>query len=389
MQNTTALEKIRNLKKRIRIVQGGASAGKTIAILLVLIDYAERHPNCLVSVVSATSPHLRRGAMRDFIKILKDTLDYREENWNRTNLIYTFNEYGGGQIEFVAIDDYGKAHGPRRDVLFVNEANLLSYDIFDQMLTRTRDFAIIDYNPTRRYWAHIEFLERKRDDVDFIIVTYRDNEALSDVERIAIESHDRNSNWWRVYGEGQVGEVEGLVYTGWQSVESIPADAILRCYGLDFGFSNDPTAMVAVYESAGAFYLDEMIYSTGLLPSQYDEALKQSGCKYEIPIICDSARPELIAEMKRAGWSAVPVDKGAGSRTAGIAIVQDKKIYYTSQSGNLEREFLSYSWRKRRGSGEQLDEPEDGNDHLMDAIRYAISDLFKPKTQWATADQLL
>jgi len=383
MITTNALRKIRRLKKRIRIVQGGASAGKTIAILLILIDYAQRHPDCLVSVVSATSPHLRRGAMRDFIRILKDLNDYVEGEWNRTNLIYTFERYGGGQIEFVAIDDYGKARGPRRDVLFVNEANLLNHDIFDQMATRTKDFIIIDYNPTRRFWAHIEYLEKHRDDVDFLIVTYRDNEALSAPERQAIESHDRNSNWWRVYGEGQVGEVDGLVYTGWQTIESVPENAVLRRYGLDFGFSNDPTAIVAVYEGAdGEIYLNEVLYRIGMLPSQYDDDLRDSGVLPETTIVCDSARPELIAEMARSGWPTIPVDKGAGSRVAGISRVQDKKVYYTATSKNLEREFLSYSWRKRRGSGEQLDEPEDGNDHIMDALRYAISDMEKPKVQY-------
>lgn len=377
MQRTTALEKIKKLKKRIRIIQGGMSAGKTVAILLILIDYAQRHPDCLVSVVSSTSPHLRRGAMRDFLKILKKLDDYNDSEWNRTSSIYTFKRYGGGQIEFIALDDYGKARGPRRDVLFVNEANLLSYEIFDQLQSRTKQFVFLDFNPVAKFWAHSELVDKGRDDVDFLIVNYKDNEALSDMEVQAIEAHDRNSNWWRVYGEGLIGEVEGLVYTGWQPVENVPSGAVLRRYGLDFGFSNDPTAIVAVYELNGDIYLDEKLYITGLLPSEYNNTLKRVGVEHEVPIICDSARPELIAEMRTAGWSAVPVDKGAGSRVAGIARVQDKKIYYTERSRNLEREFLAYSWRKRRGSGEQLDEPEDGNDHLMDAIRYAVSDMEK------------
>jgi phage terminase large subunit len=379
---TTALARIRSLRRRIRIIQGGASAGKTIAILLILIDYAQRHPGCLISVVSATSPHLRRGAMRDFVKILRELDDYIEIEWNRTNSIYSFDRYGGGQIEFIAIDEYGKARGPRRDVLFVNEANLLSYDIFDQLATRTRDFIIADYNPTRRFWAHTEYLEKDRDDTDFLILTYRDNEALLPSEVQAIESHDRHSNWWRVYGEGQVGEVEGLVYTGWQMVEEIPKTAVLRRYALDFGFSNDPAALVAIYEDEGALYLDELSYKTGILPSQYPGVLETAGVQPEVTIVCDSSRPEIIAELSRAGWSAIPCTKGAGSRTMGVGKVQDERISYTATSKNLEREYLSYSWRTRRGSGEQLTEPEDGNDHLMDAARYGIVDLRKPQLEY-------
>lgn len=384
MQKTTTLEKIRQLNKRIRIIQGGASAGKTIAILLYLIDYAQRHPACLISVVSATSPHLRRGAMRDFLKILKDLNDFDDNEWNRTNSVYTFERYGGGQIEFLAIDDYGKARGPRRDVLFVNEANLVGYDIFDQLLTRTRRFTIIDFNPTRKFWAHTEYIDQARDDVDFIVVTYKDNEALSATEVEAIEAHDPESNWWRVYGLGQIGEVEGLVYTGWHAVDEIPDNAVLRRYGVDFGFSNDQTAVVAVYELDGVYYLDELLYQRGILPSNYPEAFSSAGVRFnEVPLVCDSARPEIIAELKQAGFPAIPVTKGAGSKMAGISKVQDANIRYTSRSANIEREFLAYSWRKRRGSGELLDEPEDGNDHLMDAIRYAISDIKQPKTEYA------
>jgi phage terminase large subunit len=375
---TTALEKINRLNKKIRIVQGGMSAGKTWAIILLLHDYATKNPDTLISVVSDTMPNIKKGVERDWLNLCKQLHYDMENRWSRSAHTYSFAN--GSEIEFFALDDEMKARGARRDVLFVNEANRINFDTFDQLQNRTKGFTIIDYNPSRKFWAHDMVAN---DDTDFLILTYRDNEALSQNEVDNIERHDRNSNWWRVYGEGLVGEVEGLVYTGWQMVESVPKNAILRRYGLDFGFSNDPTALVAVYEGAdGEIYLDERLYQLNMLPSGYDAALKSAGILPETTIVCDSARPELIAEMVRAGWPAISVDKGAGSRKAGIAKVQDKKIYYTAASKNLEREFLSYSWRKRRGSGEQLDEPEDGNDHLMDALRYAISDMEKPRVEY-------
>lgn len=248
---TTTYNKIKALKKRIRVIQGGTSAGKTIAILLLLIDYATRNPNKLITVASVNHPHLRRGALRDFKNILTDNnyWDYYEINYNKSESTFTF--FNGSMIEFVALDE-GKARGSRRDVLFLNEANLVSHEVFDQLEVRTRDFSLLDYNPTAEFWAHTEVITK--DNADFIICTYKDNEALEDSIVQSIESRKENKNWWRVYGEGQIGELEGLVYSGWQAIDNIPETAELLGYGLDFGFTNDPTAIVKVYKYDNGFF---------------------------------------------------------------------------------------------------------------------------------------
>ena len=224
---TTALKTIQKWTRRFRVAQGGASAGKTIAILLFLIDYAMRNENKLISVTSRTYPHLRAGAMRDFKNILRaqNLEDWFSASLTTSTWTYTPN---GTQIEFFGADDASKVRGPRRDVLFVNEANLLSWDTFDQLATRTRDFNILDYNPTAEFWAHTELLKHYRDETDFAIFTYRDNEALSANERQAIEAHDHNSNWWRVYGEGQIGELENNIFKGWLPIDDLPSDAELQ-----------------------------------------------------------------------------------------------------------------------------------------------------------------
>lgn len=234
----------------------------------------------------------------------------------------------------------------------------------------------------------------KRPDVAFLKVTYVDNEALDDATVKAIEMRrgDGTGNWWRVYGLGEVGSLEGNVYEGWIPVGEVSKGARLVRYGLDFGFSNDETALAAIYEEipdgsrtpGEAKYkaahpklvIEEKVYQKGILGSQYPEILKSLGVDPTVLIVADGARPEIIAEIRNAGYSIVAADKGPGSVKRGIDRVKDHKISYIGK--NLEREFLTYAWRKKR-TGETLDVPQDGNDHLMDAIRYAIDDLHRPR----------
>lgn len=278
------------------------------------------------------------------------------------------------------------SRGPRRDVLFVNEANGLNYETFDQLATRTRDFVILDYNPSAKFWAHEELVEKKPDKTSFLTLTYLDNEALSAQERENIESRkpkegEEPSNWWTVYGLGQIGSLEGNIYQGWEQVNSgyFQNGKLVR-YGLDFGFSNDETAMVAIYElDDGRTGVEEILYKKGILGSQYAEILMSHNIDPNVLIVADSARPEIIAEIKAKGYRIVGADKNPGSVKRGIDRVSQRQIVYSGD--NLKREYLSYAWRKKR-TGEVLDEPQDGNDHALDATRYAIDDLSKKRIQF-------
>lgn len=370
-----------------KVIQGGASASKTFSIMILLVGYAESYPNSLITVAGMTYNHLATGTMRDLKKILQETNRWDNERFNKTEKIYTFPN--GSQIEFLSVDNM-TSRGPRRDVLFVNEANGLNYETFDQLATRTRDFVIIDYNPSAKFWAHEELVEGKQKDrTTFLTLTYLDNEALSQQERENIESRkpkpgEEPSNYWIVYGLGQIGTLEGNIYSGWIAEKEMPEGFILKRRGVDFGFSNDPTAVVDVYENENKeIFVETMIYEKGLLTPELIEKMKRLP---ETLAVCDNARPEIIAEMKRSGIRAIGCDKTAGEKMNGkrynIELVQRRIVHYLKSDQDLEREYLSYAWRKKRSTGEYLDEPEDGNDHDLDALSYAIRDMARHKIQF-------
>ena len=383
---TTALNKIKDAILEptfYKVIQGGASASKTFSIMTILVGYAESYPNSLITVAGMTYNHLATGTMRDFKKIMQETKRWNDQAFNKSAKIYTFSN--GSQIEFLSTDNM-TSRGPRRDVLFVNEANGISYETFDQLATRTRDFVILDYNPSAKFWAHEELVEKKKEKTTFLTLTYLDNEALGKQERENIESRkpkegEEPSNWWVVYGLGQIGSLEGNVYSGWQeaTVEEIHKGKLVR-YGLDFGFSNDETAMVAIYDLGDNILgVEELLYKKGMLGSQYAETLMSYNIDPNVLIVADSARPEIIVEIKNAGYRIVGADKNPGSVKRGIDRVSQKQILYSGQ--NLKREYLSYAWRKKR-TGEVLDEPQDGNDHIVDSLRYAIDDLSKKRIEF-------
>lgn len=366
-----------------KVIQGGMSSSKTFSIMILLISYAESYPNSLITVAGMTYNHLATGTMRDFAKIMKGTNRWSEQAFNKSSKIYTFAN--GSQIEFLSTDNM-TSRGPRRDVLFVNEANGIDYETFDQLASRTGDFVILDYNPSAKFWAHEELVEKQPERTSFIVLTYLENEALKPQERENIESRkpkagEEPSNWWIVYGLGQIGTLEGNVYSGWQELDrsEIQKGKLLR-YGLDFGFSNDETAMVGIYElDDGRTGITQEIYQKGMLGSQYVEILKSHNIDPTVLIVADSARPEIIAEIKAGGFRIIGADKNAGSVKRGIDRVSQRQIVYAGD--DLKREYLSYAWRKTRG-GKLLDEPQDGNDHLMDAARYSIDDLSKRRIEF-------
>lgn len=379
---TTAYHRISALKKRVRVIQGGTSAGKTIATLLYLLEYATSHERKYITIAAANYPHLRRGALRDFRNILDENnlWDYYKIEYNKAES--TFVLWNGTTIEFVALNEF-TARGARRDVLFVNEANLINFETYEQLEIRTKDFAIIDFNPTSEFWAHTELVAKQ--DVDFIISTYKDNEALDENIVKAIESRKGNKNWWRVYGMGEIGELDGLVYSGWRAIPDIPSAAELLGYGLDFGYTNDPTAIVAVYKYEKGYILDEICYRPGLFNNNIADIIR--GANFQNVLgIGDSSAPKDIAELESYGITIKGAIKSSGDKNKSynqwaVSKIQEMEISYTNRSTNLQKEYLSYMWATDR-TGKSLNVPQDGGDHLLDAAKYKLIDLLSPKLDW-------
>lgn len=366
-QRTTATNKILNLTKRVRGVAGGTSASKTVSILLWLIDYAQSVKGDLLSVVSESFPHLKRGAIRDFLNIMETHGLFSESAWNKTDYIYTFPT--GSRIEFFSADQPGKVRGPRRDILFINEANNIPYETYTQLEVRTRKVIWLDWNPVSEFWWYTDVLPKQ--DVDFLILTYKDNEALDPAIVQAIEARKDNANWWRVYGEGLLGEAEGRIYKDWQQLDEIPHEARLERYGLDFGYSNDPTAIVGIHRYNGGFILDQITYQTGLKNREIADILKN------IPkalVIADSAEPKSIDELSEMGVNIIPSVKGIGSVLQGIQYVQDQKIWMTKRSVDLIKEYRNYLWQTDK-NGKVINEPVKMMDHCMDAVRYGLNNM--------------
>lgn len=363
--NTTALSKVTALKKRIRFVSGGTSSSKTISILMWLIDYCQTQKDKTVSVVSESYPHLKRGAMRDFQNIMQSHKYWEDDKWNKTDSIYDFGN--GTILEFFSADQPGKVRGPRRDVLFMNEANNIPYDVYTQLEIRTREIIWVDSNPTHEYWMYTEVMPYN--DIDFITLTYHDNEALAPSIVDSIESRKSNKNWYAVYGLGQLGVTEGRIYKDWLIVDEVPHEARLERYGLDFGYSNDPTAIIALYTHNGGYIVDEVIYQKGLSNKQISDVLKNQ----ERFAVCmaDSAEPKSIDEIISYGCAMQPAKKGKDSIRQGIQWVQDQRMSITKRSVNTIKEYRSYMWESNK-DGVLLPVPEPYNNHSMDAIRYAM-----------------
>ena len=367
---TTATNKLLKLTKRIRGVAGGTSASKTISILLWLIGYAQKLDDQIISVVSETFPHLKRGAIRDFLMIMQEHKYFQDSRWNKTDYIYEFET--GSKIEFFSADQPGKVRGPRRNVLFINEANNVSYEVYTMLEVRTKDFIWLDWNPVSEFWWYEEILGKQ--DVDFITLTYKDNEALDPKIVQAIEVRKGNKNWFKVYGLGELGEAEGRIYTGWQLIDEIPHEARLERYGLDFGYSNDPTAIVAIYYYNGGYILDEITYQKGLSNKQIADILNNVT---KAVTIADSAEPKSIDEIMSYGVPILPSVKGQGSVLQSIQYVQQQRISVTKRSLNVIKEYRNYLWQTDK-DGKITNEPEVIYKHSMDSIAYGMNSL---KTQ--------
>jgi len=365
---TTATKRVASLTKRIRAIQGGTSASKTISVLLYLIAKAQSDTTpTLTSIVSESFPHLRRGAMRDFLNILEEHKYFKDGRWSKTDFTYTFET--GSKIEFFSVDQPGKVRGPRRDRLFINEANNIPFEAFEQLEVRTKEFIFLDWNPTNEFWFYEHVANR--DDVDHIILTYKDNEALDPAIVAAIEQRKGRPTWWKVYGEGQLGEVEDRIYTGWKIIDEIPHEARLERYGLDFGYKNDPTAIIAIYYFNGGYILDEVLYQKGLSNKQIADTLLNHR---KALTIADSSEPKSIDEIRLYGINVTATTKGPGSVLQRIQMMQDQQISVTKQSINTIKEYRNYLWENDK-NGRILNEPIGIFNHAMDAACYAMRSL--------------
>ncbi len=368
LKRTTAINKILKLKKRVKIIQGGTSAGKTFGILPILIDKATKTPSLEISIVAESIPHLRRGALKDFLNIMKWTNRFFDSRYNKSLLRYEFAN--GSYIEFFSADDSSKLRGARRDVLYINECNNVAFNSYNELSIRTKSDIYLDFNPANEFWVHTEL--KGEVDSDFLILTYRDNEALDYRIVKEIEKNKAKSktsayweNWWRVYGEGLVGMLEGVVFTNWKVIDKIPDEAKLLGYGVDFGYSVDPNSIIEVYNLDGKRILNEICYETGLVNSEIAKRMKS-----EVIAYADSSEPKSIEEIRRTGQKIKGVAKGSDSINFGIQIMQSQSYLVTSKSANLIKELRSYCWDKDRKTGAQIGKPVPFLDHAIDAVRY-------------------
>lgn len=376
---TIAINKILAMTKRKKIVQGGTSAGKTFGILPILINKALINPNITITVVAGTLAHLKKGALRDFLKIMKATQRFQPKCWNKSELIYSFNN--GSVIEFMNADQ-DKATGSRRNVLYINEANKgVDFAVYTELESRTSGDIYIDFNPANQFWPHTEVLQE--DDAELIILTYEDNKdcitgkfalpqtiienLLNKLKRATTSEFWKN--WCNVYIYGQIGKLEGAVFQNWDVIQDIPKDAKLIGYGMDLGFSPDPTAIVAIYTWRNAdkelkIIIDEITYATKLKTEQISTILQT--LNRGVTVWSDNDK-RLIEELMAKGHNIRRADKTGGSIKEGIFLMQDYDMLITSRSENILYEIDKYIWSDKKAGV-----PIDAFNHTLDAIRYVF-----------------
>jgi phage terminase large subunit len=385
----TPLYDTNNGGHRYKIHQGGTSSSKTITNLQWITNYAVRHPNTTVSVVAESLPHLKRGALRDFNKLIKAgdyKMRYQE---NKSEHLYTL--VNNSTIEFFSADSDEKLRGGRRNILFVNECNNISYESFLELDVRTNKYTILDFNPVRPFWVHEQLLPeldaedagRRTEHPDsrsvyvFRKSTYRDcvdANGVSLLEQSIIDGIERrkaNVNWYKVYGLGEEGLLEGLVFSNWDIVDAIDGD--LLGYGVDFGYVNSPTVIIEVRELRGEIYLKEHLYKTGMQNEAIWEAVQRSGIDLRARAVADNADPKTIDWLYAKGWKGLkPSIKGADSVNFGLNLMLDKRIHVTKASVNTITEFRNYMWDTDK-NGKATNVPVKDFDHSIDAARYLIA----------------
>jgi len=360
--------------KRYIVNSGGTRSGKTFAVLTVLYNIALTR-KVLISIVSETFPHLRKGAIRDFELILQNAKAWQPDSWAKGESTYTLPN--GSKIEFFSVDSPGKVHGPARDILFINEGQSISWDITRHLFVRTKGTIFVDFNPTHEFWAHTELQQDPA--TEWIHSTYLDNPFLEPEQVREIERNRKNETWWRVYGEGLVGQYEGLIFPEIELVDEMPGHESF--YGLDFGYTNDPSALIQVQLSGEAIYLNELVYETGLRNIDLSKRMADAGLVKQDSIFADSAEPKSIDDLYYFGWNVYPAEKGRDSIMYGIDLMRQYTIRITKQSINLIKEFRNYRYDQDK-EGNNLNKPIDTWNHGIDAARYAVMSRLKERLEY-------
>lgn len=349
--------------------QGGTASGKTYAILHGIFTKCFEEPGSVCTVAGQDLPNLKVGAIRDAADIVKASPVLSEviETHNKSEQTYYFKN--GSIIEFKSYANEQDAKSGKRDYLFVNEANGISPKVFDQLHLRTRKKTFIDYNPDAEFWVHEQLIGKQN--VRLIISDHRHNPYVPEKVRAKIEAlKEQDEEMWKVYARGLTGRIEGLIFRNYNIVPGIPPDATLIASGLDFGFTNDPTAFGDVFKHDGELWVDELIYETGLTNPDIANELISNGVPYNRRIVADSAEPKSIRELQDLRFNAVEAaQKGPDSVRASIGVLKRFKINITQRSVGLKKEIKSYRWRKDK-SGKPLNEPVDFMNHSIDFLRY-------------------
>jgi phage terminase large subunit len=359
-------EHLLDSQSKIVVEQGGTRSGKTYNILLFIIfHYCQTNKGKTITICRKTFPAVRSSVMRDFIDILKTHKKYDEVNHNKSNSEYTLD---GNLVEFISVDQPQKIRGRKREFLFINEANELDYEDWQQLVFRTTEKIVVDYNPSDEYhWLYDKVLPRE--DVEFYKTTYLDNKFLDnsivkEIERLK----DTDEQYWQIYGLGEKGISKATIFN-YAEVPHIPHDAELISYGADAGYTNDPSTLVSVYKKDYNLYIKEHLYRTMMTTRDLSDHFKQE-VERRSPIYFDAAEPRLIDELRRMGHNIQPSLKGRDSINAGIDLLKRFKIHITSDSNNAIQEFRNYKWLEDR-SGKLTNKPIDKNNHIVDAVRYA------------------
>jgi len=369
-------------KKHIIANKGSTRSSKTWSILQLLYYIAEASEKpLLISVVSESFPHLSKGCIRDFENMLRADGLWFENDWNATNKIYKINH---SKIEFFSADTPGKVHGPSRDILYVNECINISYEIYRHLAIRTTGTIFLDCNPCYEFWLDEKVLPR--DDSVLIHSTYKDNAFLTSTQIREIESNMDDAEWWKVYGLGLTGSKIGIVMQNWDIITAIPDYAVRHWIGIDFGFSNDPTAISDVYLADGQLWINELLYEKKYDNPMISEYLSSCGVSKQTSIVADSAEPKSISEIQSFGWNIEPAIKGADSIKTGLSILNRYQKHITQQSVNIIKEYRNYRWAVD-DDGNPTNKPIDKWNHSIDSQRYValnkLASAIRPFEEWS------
>lgn len=371
----------------IVVNQGGTYSGKTYSIMQVLFSIAISTENATISIVGQDVPNLKRGALKDAETIIASSPILKSfiTSYNGTDRIFKFSS--GSKMEFVSYQNAQDAHSGKREYLFVNECNGINWAIIEQLVNRTNVRTFLDYNPSSEFWAHEKLIYPKKfgnKSVKLIISDHRHNPFISEDMHQHIELRMvEDPEWGKVYGRGMTGKIEGLIFRDYRTVDEIPKDAKLIGYGLDFGYSNDPTAMVAVYLQNGELFIKEMIYQTKLTNDDISKLMESLGISKRDDIIADSAEPKSIEELYRLGWNVYGAEKGQDSIRNSIDILKRYKLNVLTDSANLRKEMNRYQWAVDK-NGNALDKPVDFLNHATDALRYVALNLLSKSIGWSS-----